>query len=309
MAGRVVLGRSQLQGTPVGAGITGFTVVWRGWDGSVWDLSSGANGVALQPGFRGFILDDVQNYDREGPATPGATWNGFRVNSREVFLPLLIFHGNASSEWADLHTAFFRTLRPGREGRIEVTHPNGSVRYLTVRFQSTNNQAYDLDPGISGWAIYGITLKAHDPFWHSDPIVKAFGGVAPEDYFNRPAGQVAFLSSSTNFTTAKISNPGDHEAYIVWTINGAFETVKVGVAGKNISLPFPLDGNDRVTIDTDPRDMRVMKNGTNVTNQLTTVPKYAPAPPEENIPLTISYTGLDSGLVEARIIPRYYGAW
>lgn len=291
-----------------------MVVRWTGWDGSVWNLTTGLEGVALQPGFRGFGMPDVQNYRQEGPTTDGSTFNGFRVQKREVFLPLLTWVGSSdfygSQSWIDKDAAFFDTMRPGRSGTLTVEAPNGSERSLECRFESDNSQAFDTDPSFVGWAPYGVTLIADDPFWYGEPLLETWGSEVPVEFFGgEPPDTMFTISTGASFTKASMVNEGQHESYIKWTIKGAFETIKVGVGSALIQIPFALGASQTAVIDTSPSDMRVMVNGVDRTSDLTVMPKFTPVPAGGKTNLTISYTGTATGTVSAELRTRYYRAW
>lgn len=307
--GRILLGNNlRLMAE---AGIAGITIEWLGWDGSVWNLTSGEQGVALQPGFQGFSMPSIQRYEREGPAVHGSYYQGFRVETRRIFLPLLVLSESGKQNfWTSLDSSFFRTLRPDKTGTLRVTDPAGQRREITCRFEGDEEHAYQEDPTQDGVAVYALRLVANEPFWRGEPVSKPFGQSTPEGYYERTnPGEVYFLSSGSSFASAQFANPGDVDSYITWTINGPFETVAVGINGQDIKIGFPITSAQTITIDTSPLDMRVMRNGVNITSLLTTPPRYDVLPAETNTKITIAATGTEFGTVTASLTPLYYRAW
>lgn len=310
--GRILLGNNLL--LKLDPQLSGITIEWLGWDGSVWDLTTGEQGVALQPGYQGFSMPPIQRFEREGPSVHGSYYTGFRSQTRKLFLPLKIIVGHGvfnGNTWTSLDSRFFRTLRPDKTGTLRVTTAQGQVRELVCRYDEDSEHAYTGNPGIDGWSAYGISLVANQPFWSGGPKEETWGGPGSEDYFGRAegSGEVHYLSAADTFLTAKFFNAGDVDAYIRWTIKGPFDTVAVGIGGQDIKIPFAITGSQTIVIDTSPLDMRVLRNGTNVTHLLTSPPRYDFIPPESTVNLTIAGTGADMGTVKAELTPLYYRAW
>lgn len=307
--GRVLLGNNLRFSTE--PGVAGITIEWLGWDGSIWNLTSGEQGVALQPGFQGLSMPPIQRFEREGPAVHGSYYQGFRVQTRRIFLPLLIISESGKQNlWTDLDASFFRTLRPDRTGTLRVTDPQGRRREITCRFEGDEEHSYLEDPSHDGYAVYALRLVANEPFWRGEDVFKEFGQSVAAEYYNQTEpGRVYFLSSGQSFSSAQFANPGDVDGYITWTIKGPFDTIAVGVGGQDIKLQFPVTSAQTITIDTSPLDMRVMRNGANITHLLTTPPKYDVLPPETSTKITIAATGAELGTVRAALTPLYYRAW
>jgi hypothetical protein len=309
--GRILLGNNLLLTGVIGSGLT---IEWIGWDGTIWDLTSGEQGVVLLPGFQGFSMPEVQRYEREGPSVHGSYYTGFRVNSRKIFLPIKILTGASIGDifqFTNIDSKFFDSLRPDVTGTLRVTTPGGGTREIECRFDTDNDATYDSDPTIDGWTVYGVNLVANDPFWTSDEIKKSYGSSSSdEDFYDRDdANEVHYLSPSGSFTEAQFRNPGDVEGYLTWTIKGPFDTISVGINGEDIKIPFAITGSQTITIDTSPKDMRIMRNGVNITTSLTTPPKYDVIPPQATVKIKIVATGTTLGLVTATLKPLYYRAW
>jgi hypothetical protein len=48
--------------------------LWEGWDGSVWDLSQGLSGLALQSGTRGMEMPDPTFYKTRAAGVHGSLY-------------------------------------------------------------------------------------------------------------------------------------------------------------------------------------------------------------------------------------------
>lgn len=281
---------------------------WTGWDGSEWDLSRPAGGVfLLAEGLEGLGMPDFTNYTTSSPVVHGTKWEGWLATGRKVFWNIGIYNNQGSNEWIALNRAFWRTLRPGKTGVWTIHLPTGEKFSLTLRLASPGSIAMDRDPVQHGWKSYGIELFPEQPFWEAKPVVKQWGSgkqvpfLGPDD-----KGPPFHVSRSTTLGSATLTNSGDVESYIQWTITGPTLSVTVGIGGENTVVPFPVPDGKKLIIDTDPRNLIAELNGVDVMNQLTEF-NYPALQPGENIKLSLEMeTGgvnADRASVEARFTP------
>lgn len=285
----------------------GLEFTWTGWDGTIWNLAGGRpSGVALKPGVRGLSMPPLQRYTSGSPATAGSRWRGVRAQEREVFWPLGVYQITGSQEWLDYDRHFWRTLDPERPGVWTVTQPNGEARHLTCRFVDDGTHAFDIDPSRMGWTTYGITLVAEDPFWHGQPVNRTWSTTEATSFFGAGAPSF-FISSSSVLATARIINPGDVDAWPVWTITGPTESVEVGVGDQIIEVPFGLLEGESLTIDASPTAQTAIdSHGVERTSELGRT-EFAPIRPGQSEQLSLNMVG--EGTVSATLTPRYYRAW
>lgn len=158
-----------------------------------------------------------------------------------------------------------------------------------------------------GWASYGVSLIADDPFWTGEAVRRVWAQSDAVDFYGGVAKAPVFhISSGSQLSTAKITNEGDLEAWPVWTITGPLTSVTVGVDGETVQWNVALTSTDILVIDTDPQVQSAWLNGTDVTDQLGTA-DFAPIPAGLERPLSLTMAG--TGSVEARITPRFFRAW
>lgn len=287
---------------------------WTAWDGSVWDMCQGTRGAVLQAGVRGTFAPPITHYTTASPAVHGSQWRGWLAGERDVFWPVKVFHDGGSAPWIDLNRRFWRTLRPDRPGTWTVTLPDGTSRSLSMRFSDDSQAALDIAPEMYGWYQYQFNFKAVDPFWAGQPITRDF--VGPEQRLLFGGGAVgstelapAFgISRGSSFASATIPNPGDLDAWPVWTINGPFTAATVGVGSQTITISTTLTAGQSITLDTDPRvQQAIRENGTDVTTTALTSANYAPVPDGAEVPLNVTLTG--AGTIRATLVPRYLTAY
>jgi hypothetical protein len=285
-----------------------MTMTWQGWDGSLWNLcgGDGPSGVALAPGLRGLDEPPFQIYESESDARAGTRFRGARAQKREIFWNASVFSDTSSQGWLDYDRAFHKTLHPEKPGLFTVQQPSGEYRTVSMRFVSSD-KSWDYSPGLRGWAQYGLTFQAEDPFWKGAPIVRSWGASDPVEFIDHTTGAPPFnISSSSTFDTASMPNPGDVPAWPVWTVTatGTVTSVTVGVNGRLVTYAGSLTSGQSLTLDS--RAMTAKVGSTNVTASLT-VRDWAPIPEGSEVPLTVSMTG--TGTVQAVLTPNYFRAY
>jgi hypothetical protein len=279
--------------------------VWTGWDGSVWNLSDPASPIRLMAGVRGLSMPPVRRYTADSPAVPGSRFRGAVPQEREVFWPLKVFTGTGQ-QWHDQDRAFFKTMDPERPGVWAHTTPDGQTRRLTCRFVDDDEHTYGIAPAGIGWAAYGITLVAEQPYWEGTQQIRYFGADPAVLFFTADASVFA-LDPEQTVATATMDNPGDVDAYPVWTISGPSDRAVLGVGGRLIEVPFPVPAGKEVTVDPRPTAQTAIdSDGNDRTGELGAV-DFAPVPPGESVTLSLELVG--DGFISAALTPLHYRAW
>lgn len=280
--------------------------LFHGWDGSVWDVTDGRDGVFLMPeGIEGMGMPDIQNYTFNSPVVHGVEWEGWRATGRDCHWVIGIFE-DSSIEWLAQVKAFWKIFRPGKTMRWEIVLPNGDHFNLIVRFKGDDSSVYARDPVRLGWAIYGITCFAEQPFWEGTPVSYLFEprDTENDDFFGPTGVGPPFYigsSSQADIETATLNNPGDVETYAKWTAYGPFTTASVGLNGAVVNLT-PADADDVFIIDTNPRNLTATKNGVDVMASLGEF-DFAPIPEGEDVELSLGMNG--AGRIIAEFTPLY----
>lgn len=285
----------------------GMTHEWIGWDGSVWDLAAGAQGVVLlRDGVEGLHFPKIVKHRSTSRVVPGARLRGWRAGEREAFWPLLIHVDTSSSDYVARADAFFRTISPDRPGTWRVG-AGGKFRELNLTGVFDSSHSYGVDPVYAGWGMYKIALEATQPFWTGSAVERG-PWKAPSSQDFRPAGgtPMFYLSSSSAFGNASIPNPGDVEAFPVWTVEGPLEEIELGIGDRVIEVPFEVSDGETLVIDTDPRNVTATLDGVDVTEDLGFQP-LAPIPPSESAELHVQATG--TGSVAISLVPLFFRAY
>lgn len=281
---------------------------WVGWDGTEWDLSHGASGIALQGGVRGIRNPPVIRYTGKAAAVDGSLYRGSVTDERECFWPVKVWNDNGSQAWIDHNARFWKTLDESRLGTWIITQPSGVRRSLKVRYTGLDNDSDDIDPGLFGWCIYGIQLVAEQPFWQGDPVSRTFAPPSTIGNFFGGTGGTGFgppfeIGAGSTTASASISNTGDVSAWPVWRVTGPTTSVTVGLSGHSIVFPMTIPSGQWIEINTAPTSQVARdQDGTDRTIQLGAV-DFAEIPQGANVPLTISMTG--TGTVTCTVTPLY----
>lgn len=266
----------------------------------------------MMAGVRGLTMPPVVHYTTSYASVAGARWRGHTVEARPVFWPIQLFHDAGSQEWVNRDRAFWKTMRPTKVGTWSVVQPSGEKRHLDCRFTDDAEQAFSHDPVMEGWSSYGINLSAEKPFWRSAPIRQEWtaGGAVP--FFPPTPGDGFTISPSATLDTATMRNPGDVDAYPVWEIHGPVTSAQVGVAGRNITVPFAVSDGQTLIIDTDPSAQTAtlydagMTNPVDKTMDLGDV-DFAPMPADAVAPASLLVSG--GGRIALVLTPLYLRAW
>jgi hypothetical protein len=269
----------------------------------------------MMAGVRGLTMPPVVHYSTAYASVPGAAWRGHTVDAREVFWPIQIYHDLDSQGWIDRDRAFWRTMRPEKTGVWTVKHPSGAERHLDLRFSSDGDIAYEHDPVLRGWSNYGITLVAEQPYWRAAPVRREWSAGVAVPFYPEGSGDGFTISPSATLDSSAMPNPGDVPAYPVWEVYGPTTTAQVGVAGRNITIPFGVAEGEVLVIDTAPAVQTATLyeisgseriNPTDKTTELGTV-NFAPVPADATTSTTLSVSG--SGKVALVLTPLYLRAW
>lgn len=284
----------------------GMTLEWVDADGNVWDLNDWKTGILLDNrGVEGLHNPQLTMFRSESRGTPGHRKRGWRAKTREVFWPIFVY-GDSSAEWLTRQREFLSTIHPDREGKWRVT-ANGETRELTVSAVFDDAHTYDIDPMLEGWASYGVELEAAQPFWQGAPIRRGpwqAPGAVP--FLPTEGGPPVTISSSSAFGSATVPNPGDVEAWGVWSVEGPLSSISLGVGSAITTVPFNLGAGEQLIIDTDPRHPSALRDGVDATEQLG-LQDYAAVQPGGNQPLHVEATGTGSIIFD--LVPLYFRAF
>lgn len=303
----------------------GFRLSWRGWDGSEWELSKPSTGLFLRPGVRGLHLPEFERQSTESAMVAGSRHRGTSTKNRECFWPIYLYSDDSSAAFLERDRAFWNSLDPDLGGTWTIHLPGGKTRSLNLRLTGSDDDLL-YDSIKMGWAKYGVTLLADQPYWLGDKVRRSWSQGEQRNYYVTAEDRVTYgyapdvihyLSSGGNLGSATFSNDGDVPAYPVWTVVGPVSAVSFGVEGSNIVVPFTIPSGYAAQIDTDPINGQVLwygewdgariVNPVDRTADLDPSSKFVAIPRGQNRPLSFTMTG--TGTVIADVQNRYRRAW
>lgn len=230
---------------------------WIAPDGSVWPLTTPELGWHTLDAVAGAFGVAPVALTADGNPRFGAQVRHIQAQPRIITWPLRVEGGDQTEfvgRWRQLARAFTQTRRLG-PGVLRIARPDGSARQISAYYQ----QGFDGTPG-AGWyyddAI--ITLFCEDPYWSDvDPLTVTRQYVGSSDDFLAP---FPLITSSQTLGDTVINNPGDVEAWPVWTIVGPASSVTAtnSTRGEEFTLDpnwnggGDLTGSDTVAITTEP---------------------------------------------------------
>lgn len=293
-------------------------VHWTGWDGSSWPLRGGdlhRNVWLTDAGVDGLLEPELEIFTRTSALLDGQVVTGWKAKERPILLPVDISSPESALDWYALQSAFNRTMRADRPGKLTVTDPFGLQRTIAARRDGQPGGALAVDPTVDMalYRVYG--LVADDPWWLGPEVFIEFldASNAPRDFFAGPGrkGPPFYLGSGLTSGGVTIDNPGDVDVWPIWEFWGPFEGFTITIDGARIASETAVDVGRRLSIDTRPGEKAAWLDrgpGTprvNVTDTLTSA-KFSRVADGGSVPAVVVLDG--TGTAGVRFQPRYFSA-
>jgi hypothetical protein len=225
-------------------------------DGNDWDLSDRTfkNGYICSAlsGIEGPLVSLQTIPLLDGSATP----NQYLPQPSTINIAIAIGRPASDSE-NDYYglldkavRAFYnRRNQTPKPGYIQIQRPDGSTRQVAVYTTSGLNTP---EVGINNLTVYTFTLQTPDPYW--EDLIPQQMSFRPGGFANGilPILPIQF-SGSTIGANISISNPGNSQAWPVWTITGpGIPTLQNITSGRQWSLNTPIPAGHVVQVTTKP---------------------------------------------------------
>lgn len=239
------------------------SITWTSAAGQVITLTDTANGYISTTGRSGFGPVDAQIVSDQ-------TWDGsslvrnVRQQPRVVTVPVYVT-GPEAATYLTRMRALQASLRHPPDpstglpvpGRITVQLPDGSQRSIGAYYQSGATLTEDqLDDVAAGWsALPNLQFYCPVPTWEGLTVRKTWqlavsgsGGVPPMP--------PVLLGTGTVLGTTQLVNPGDTDAYPVWTITGpGTPTIANTDTGESYQFTKAVPAGVTVTVDCRPVEL------------------------------------------------------
>ena len=243
-------------------------------------------------GTRGFgIPTPVLRIDPS--ASNGGTFRYSKRDIREIDLPITIL-GDTQSETEEKARRLANILQG--PATLTATYDTGDVWALTVYYAGGGETQFGQN-GSDHFCSWDLILKAPQPFWES---TTPFSISIIQDTTTRGllAGSTPKtlsklrVKTSQAFGNISITNDGDVDAPMVWTIQGPSTNASFSLNGVGFSFTQTLTSADTITIDCEAGTV-TDQTGANRYAGLSSAPKLFNIPPGDAV-LSINVTGATS---------------
>ena len=286
-------------------------ITWKDHNNTTWDLVNGP--VALMnSGVQGFGMPPVADTIRKTALVHGQTFQSWRLEPRELFMPIT-FRDDAELDVEGIQRTFWDGLALGEYGTFSVTDGNGAVRSIQARFLDDGAVTFGVDPysDTHKFRTYGLTFVADDPWWRGPEESFTFG-LGPEGtatfFGNGSSATPFYIIKSTGGADSTLTNNGDQDAWITWTIEGPMTSFDLEIGGHHIAGDIVVDSGETLTIETSPlNQLAYLNDGTKVTRYLSSA-DFAPLP-ATGAPVTVGIDVVGTGNITAAFSPVYWRAF
>lgn len=277
-------------------------------NGDVIDVSTYLpDGFLQELGARGFGVAPTRLNIREG-AGPGGRWKSTKRLTRDIDLPLIIFGDTRTEIKQKMHRLIKLLNDTFSVPTLYVVYPDEPEVFVNVHYGGGADPVFGVDTNRRTWARWTLTLRAPQPYWTSVQARNASLRAA-----NSGRGLIKDtslsklrVSSSQTIGTFTIVNPGDVDAFPVWTIVGPGDTFAAHRVADGVGFTYdePITNLNPITVDTRQKTVRDA-SGENMYGNLGTAPKLFSLPPGTS-QVSVELTNSDSdSLVSLYFQPRY----
>ena len=223
---------------------------WVSPAGVTRDLTRGATYV--QPGgIVGHLAPPRTLLASSPPTMDGGVYRGHRFEARDVGLGLLT-STRTTGEWETETRALVRDFDTTDDvGTLVAQSPAGATRMLSARYVTGLESPTEGDPGAVTIGTWAVQLRAYDPWWYGPAMSKSFSVATSTPFF--PGPPFTLMPTELLGSGSSVTNPGDVEAFPVWTITGPATAVTASSGGRSWTVTRTLGAGETVTVDCDPR--------------------------------------------------------
>ncbi|WP_157676969.1 hypothetical protein [Auraticoccus monumenti] len=216
--------------------------------------------------------------------------------------------GRTATEWLEQHRAFTADLHPAFPATWTIRTPDGAARDLQVRLNA-DGWSSPYDPLVQLKQRFDLELLGDD-FWLGELVERGWGATGYQGpWFLGPGeGGVVRLAQGQTMGSARVTNPGDDEAWVTWPITGPCTSWTVGVAGRTVtSTKTLLEGETRRLVTASGTLKLLTESGEDVSSAEVAAADWAPIPAGEDVRLTVAMVG--TGSIYATFRPPYLRAY
>lgn len=251
----------------------------------------GSDGYYLTTGFRGAGIPptDVRITNSAGD---GGTWRSTRRGVRDLDLPVTVIGVDRADVEAKLRR--FASALSDRYGTpfLVAKYSDGSSYQIEVHYTGGAETQFGGEAGDT-FARWVVTLQAPDPFWTSQQAVSFSLGYDATTRGLLPNLSQLQVKTDSVIGAFTIENPGDVDAYPVWSIEGKSTLTSLSLNGVGFTYTENMaTATGKRTINTRTASV-VDASSTNLYAYLGTAPKLFAMPPGLST-ISLSIAGADS---------------
>lgn len=219
-----------------------------------------------------YVEESVPVQDKCGDVSTqeGKTVRRLNIEPREIRFRLRVTGTNAANLRQNIRK-YIRAFSPlYGEGKLEVTTPDGLVRYLNARYLDGLKLQETPDETTQTYQSLPVVLIAYDPYWYADAATSLTLVQNTESTSFFPFFPLT-LNNASMFADTVIDNDGDTVAYPIWKVYGPAEYLKFDnlTTGQKIIIndPDPMNSNvnllsssQYLTIDCRPGNFKIERS-------------------------------------------------
>ncbi len=183
-------------------------------------------------------------------ASDGGVWRFSKRGVRELDLPVVVFGADRVAVEANLRR--LNLLLNDRDGGVvlQAAYSSGEVWHLTQGHYVSGASGVRGDDGGLAWERWVLSLQFANPFWVSQASESfAVGAPASTGSFLPNLAEMV-VSSAQAVGSVTVENPGDVDAFPVWSLRGPADSVTISNGSESFVYNAPILASSTVVVDT-----------------------------------------------------------
>lgn len=260
--------------------------------------------VFATSGLDGAGFPDVEHYWFDG-AGDGQAWRGARVQPRDLTVPIEVTGPDRAAVAAVLRRlALILDPHSATPPRLRVIEPDRTAWSLGIQRVGRADWAWGPGTNSRTWVKTALTFRAGDPYWTRESsekfVVSTVGSTA-----GLLSGSLAELNLTAGqaFGEREVTNAGDAEAFVTWTLTGPGDHFEaVGADGELLAWDGALAEGERLTIDSATGEV-TDGTGANRYDELGPAPRFWTVNPGKST-VSVTFDNASPGRLEAAGVNR-----
>lgn len=183
-------------------------------------------------------------------ASDGGVWRFSKRGVRELDLPVVVFGADRVAVEANLRR--LNLLLNDRDGGVvlQAAYSSGEVWHLTQGHYVAGASGVRGDDGGLAWERWVLSLQFANPFWVSQASESFAVGAPSSTGSFLPNLAELVVSSAQAVGSVTVENPGDVDAFPVWSLRGPADSVTISNGSESFVYNAPILASSTVVVDT-----------------------------------------------------------